>query len=852
MKVFTLVNIAIVALLLSTAPARADIGDQLTKLHANDGVENDQFGVSVAISDTIAIVGAHLDDDNGDFSGSAYLYDISDPVSPQQIAKINPINGAAGEKFGISVAISDTIAIIGAYRDNENGAAAGAAYIFDISDPANPIQIAKLLAFDGADGDAFGWSVAFSGNKAVIGAKWDDDNGDKSGSAYLYNISDPTNPTHIAKLLPGDGDADDEFGYSVATSGITAIVGAHQNDDNGSNSGSIYLFDTTTGMQLLKFLPNDGEAGDQFGFSISVSGTTAIVGANQDDDNGSDSGSAYLLDMSDPMNAVQTAKLQAEDGEAGDQFGYSVALADTTAIVGARNDDDSGIDSGSAYLFGISDKQNPIQTAKVLPSDGEADDNFANSVAIIGATTIVGAWHDEDNGFNSGSAYLFVANEEIDFDPPELFSTISEALIETVGSFDLNNNDSQDVAVIVSGLALKGKGSVQIFLNQGNDKAGDWNGLESGELIPVGTAPSSIATGLFNADAYPDLAVSNAGDNQISILLGDGFGSFIAGETIDVGQEPNDVSTADLNLDGNIDLLVANTQDDDITVLYGDGKGGFAQGGNLPSGGFHPINMEPEDLDDDKNDDDIAGVNSQIAAGGKGINGSVFVIIGDGKGGFEPAVNYPVGNDPRQLALADLDGDTFVDITVVNNADATISVLLNLGDGTFAPEIVFGVGTNPRSIDAVDLDEDGDPDLVIAADDANGIPVVQVLTNISSGIGAVEFATPLEFNILANPNFVSHGDFNADALQDIVTANSNNGGKAGGGGSVTVLLNNPPPIANPCPWDLDGNGAVGTSDLLDLFSQWGPCQGCPADFDGDGMVRKSDILELFANWGPCP
>ncbi len=99
-------------------------------------------------------------------------------------------------------------------------------------------------------------------------------------------------------------------------------------------------------------------------------------------------------------------------------------------------------------------------------------------------------------------------------------------------------------------------------------------------------------------------------------------------------------------------------------------------------------------------------------------------------------------------------------------------------------------------------------------------PVVQVLANITSGIGEAEFQLPLEFSVNADPNFVANGDFNADELPDIVTANTDDGQT---GGSVTVLLNDPPPLPKPCPWDLDGSGDVGVSDFLDLLGNWGPC-----------------------------
>ncbi|MCH8165628.1 MAG: FG-GAP repeat protein, partial [Planctomycetes bacterium] len=121
--------------------------------------------------------------------------------------------------------------------------------------------------------------------------------GDLSGSAYLF---DSTTGRQIAKLLPDDGAAGDEFGISVAISGATTIVGARWVDDNGDFSGSAYLLDSTTGRQIVKLLPDDGAAIDEFGISVAISGATAIVGAYLDDDNGTNSGSAYLFDAAVP------------------------------------------------------------------------------------------------------------------------------------------------------------------------------------------------------------------------------------------------------------------------------------------------------------------------------------------------------------------------------------------------------------------------------------------------------------------------------------------------------------------------------------------------------------------------
>ncbi|MEE9131455.1 MAG: trypsin-like serine protease, partial [Phycisphaerales bacterium] len=183
----------------------------------------------------------------------------------------------------------------------------------------------------------------------------------------------------IAKLLPNDGAAGDRFGRSVAISGATAIVGAPLDNDNGSDSGSAYLFDTTTGRQLFKLLPNDGAELDHFGSSVAISGATAIVGANNDDDNGTDSGSAYVFVMPPGgwMDMTDTAKLLPNDGAAGDQFGNSVAISgppgEEVAIVGAPFDDDNGDASGSAYLF----------DASACPWDCGGDDGQVDTLDLL-------------------------------------------------------------------------------------------------------------------------------------------------------------------------------------------------------------------------------------------------------------------------------------------------------------------------------------------------------------------------------------------------------------------------------------------------------------------------------------
>ncbi|KAL7474070.1 hypothetical protein ACHAWX_000012, partial [Stephanocyclus meneghinianus] len=188
-------------------------------------------------------------------------------------------------------------------------------------------QKAKLTAADGAASDYFGWSVGISGNVVVVGAYLDDDKGSNSGSAYIFDLNESTGVwSQKAKLTAADGAASDNFGISVSISGNVVVVGAHLDDDKGSNSGSAYIFElnesTAAWSQKAKLTAVDGAAYDYFGWSVSMYGNVVAVGAYSDDDKGSNSGSAYIFELSESTGDwIQKAKLTAADGAASDSFG---------------------------------------------------------------------------------------------------------------------------------------------------------------------------------------------------------------------------------------------------------------------------------------------------------------------------------------------------------------------------------------------------------------------------------------------------------------------------------------------------------------------------------------------------
>ena len=362
------------------------------------GGENSQFGRSVSVDGNRALVGGP----NMIDSGVVYVLDY-DGISWQKTAILQSTDAERFDEFGISVSLSGDRALVGARGDDDNGYGTGSAYVFDY-DGMNWTQSAKLRASDGTMEDQFGWSVSLSGDRALVGAYRDSDNGSSSGSAYVFDY-DGMNWSQSQKLTASDGAKDDFFGHSVSLSGDRVLVSASGDDDNGSSSGSAYVFDYD-GMswsQSAKLVASDGATSDGFSSSVSLSGDRVLVSAGGDDDNGFDSGSAYVFDY-DGMNWNQSAKLVATDGASYDYFGSSVSLSGDRALMGALG---HYLDSGSAYVFDY-DGLNWTQSAKLTQDNVVVADYFGVSVSLSGNRALVGAYGDDDSGTDSGSAYVYV------------------------------------------------------------------------------------------------------------------------------------------------------------------------------------------------------------------------------------------------------------------------------------------------------------------------------------------------------------------------------------------------------------------------------------------------------------
>jgi hypothetical protein len=406
--------------------------EELQKLVASDRATEDLFGLSVAISGDYAIIGAYGEDASGlSNTGSAYIFYWNGTAWNQQ-AKIVASDREAWDGFGYSVSISEDYAIVGAYYEDEDATGndslsnAGSAYIFK-RESTSWYQQAKIVASDRAANDLFGYSVSISDDYAIVGSP----NENEAGSAYIF-MRYGANWTQQKKIIPSDRIAHDWFGESVSISGDYAIIGApyedHDADCNNTlnYAGSSYIFmrDGTNWDQQAKIVASDRAVGDWFGWSVSISGDYAIVGAPYKNRTG-----AAFIFKRNGENWDQQAKLLASDRAPDDDFGWSVSISGDNTIIGAYSDYEDASDNntlkvaGSAYIF-MREGTSWNQQAKIVASDRAAFDRFASSVSISDSYAIVGSPYKNeitsgDNTLkNAGSAYIYSisANETSIFD----------------------------------------------------------------------------------------------------------------------------------------------------------------------------------------------------------------------------------------------------------------------------------------------------------------------------------------------------------------------------------------------------------------------------------------------------
>ncbi len=529
---------------------------QQQKLSAADGAGGDRLGESVALSGNTALVGALGDEA---FRGAAYVFVRSGSVWAQQ-AKLNGVDSVAGDQFGIAVALNGNTAVIGAYKADINGNQnQGAAYVF-VRNGASWSQQQKLVAGAGAANDDFGAAVAVNGDTAVIGAPTHDSNGvQDQGAAYVFVRSGAV-WNQQAKLTAADGALLDDFGNAVALDSNTAVIGAYRDDGNGiQDQGSAYVFvrNGVAWSQQAKLTAADGGLSDYFGYTVAISGDTALIGAESDDVGAhNQQGSAYVFTRSG-ANWSQQQKLLAADGGNGHNFGNAVALSGDLAVIGAAS-------VNQAYVF-ARNGANWSQQQKLTAADSAAGDRFGNSVALSGDTVLAGAQL-ANVGLNGdqGAAYVFTVCGELA--QQQALNNPEPAADDYFGA---RLAVSGDTAVVgATGDTINGnlsQGSVYVFVRNGaawsqqqkltasNGAASDRFGLAvgiSGNTVVVGAPYHKVGANTQQGSAYVFVrngvtwsqeAILVANDGALNDLFG--YSLAVSGETAVLGA-PSDAINA--------------------------------------------------------------------------------------------------------------------------------------------------------------------------------------------------------------------------------------------------------------------------------------------------------------------
>lgn len=410
---------ALVALLVGAAVLPAAVGTPIvvpvvqSKLTAGDAAAGDLFGVVAVDGDTM-VVGAFLDDTPaGADAGSAYVFRRSG-LGWVQEAMLTAGDGAPGDRFGTSVAISGgTIAVGAWFHSTPQGPYTGTVYVFTRGGGAWTQQ-AELVHADARAADLLGFDLALQGDTLVAGAHLQDPGGiGNAGAAYVFTRAGTT-WSQQAKLGAHDAAAGDLFGGAVAFDGDTIVVGA-PGDDNarGVDAGALYVFARSGGgwEWTGKYSAADGKPGEFFPTRLALEGDTLVATSWFHDHPllGPDTGAAYVFVRGDLGVWSVQALLTVLDAAPGDRFGMSADVLGDTVVIGAGTDDDpvAGLDAGSAHGF-VRAGTMWAPAGKLTALDAGDGDRFGSSVALAKDTLVVGAvLADTPAGPRAGSAYVF-------------------------------------------------------------------------------------------------------------------------------------------------------------------------------------------------------------------------------------------------------------------------------------------------------------------------------------------------------------------------------------------------------------------------------------------------------------
>ena len=359
----------------------------------------------VTIDGDTAFIGAPFDDGS---NGSVYVYTRTGATWTQQ-QKLTPSDPGVNDLFGIRIALQGDTALIGA-ADEISQDGPGAVYVFARTGTIWAEQ-QILTPLDGNPSDGF-YCPTLDGDTAIVSACYDDDMGADAGALYVFTHTDST-WTQQAKLYAADAAAGELFGWEVSLDGDTALSSTYDWWNDTVTPGAAYIFTRTgtTWTQQAKLVGSDTVPGDTFGIAVALDGDTALVGAPNDKDQGTYSGSAFVFTRTG-TTWTQQAKLLHSNGNAYDWLGCSVSLEGDTALIGAANEEEGSVDTqGAAYVF-TRTGTTWTEQQRLISSDGQRYDYFGWPVCLDGDTAFIGACVAiYAQGPNSGSIYVFTKTD---------------------------------------------------------------------------------------------------------------------------------------------------------------------------------------------------------------------------------------------------------------------------------------------------------------------------------------------------------------------------------------------------------------------------------------------------------
>jgi len=378
----------------------------------------------------------------------------------------------------------------------------------------------------------------------------------------------------------------------------------------------------------------------------------------------------------------------------------------------------------------------------------------------------------------------------VNFAPPVDYTVGTLPFANAVGDF--NGDHIQDVAV-----CNYSSNNVSVLLGNGDGT------FKAAVNYTVGTEPSAITVADLNNDGYPDIAVADEIGKTIAVLINnaDGTGTFKPAVLYPAGQAPRGIVAGDLRNIGILDLVVANNLGGNVTVFLGNGDGTFKAGVNYAA----DVNPKSVALGDFSGDGIL-----DIAVANHNTN-DVSILMGNGDGTFKAPVNYPTGTDPRHVLVFDFNKDGKLDLAVANGGESTVSILYGNGDGTFQPQVKYNAATSPRWLAVADYNNDGFLDIATSNYDAKNI---SVLLGTGSSTAGQAFLAPQNYVVGANPTGLVAGDFNGDGLSDIAVTV---GGLPTAPNTIMAVLLNVPATLSPTSLTF-GTQVLSTSSAPQAFT----------------------------------